>query len=117
VAETESLRAQVGILESELQRYRGWVNDLQSGMFINCVYCGHQYGPREETPVAMADVLKGHIEKCPEHPLSQARSNLAAAMELKKYAQHVNCTRDPNLHWPCDCGLDDLLKKLADDYQ
>jgi len=22
-----------------------WVNDLQSDMYVNCVYCGHRYGP------------------------------------------------------------------------
>jgi hypothetical protein len=47
-----------------------WVADLQSGMYINCVYCGHRYGPRKDTPVAMAEVLRKHIEQCPEHPLS-----------------------------------------------
>lgn len=52
-------------------RLRHWIDDLQSGMFINCVYCGHRYGPRESTPVSMADVLKEHVMRCPEHPLSK----------------------------------------------
>ena len=64
-------------LEKEYSRFKAWVNDLQSGMYINCVYCGHRYGPREDTPVAMADVLKAHIEQCPEHPLSKARARIA----------------------------------------
>ncbi len=38
--------------------------------------CGHRYGPREDTPVAMADVLKEHIEQCPEHPLSEAKREI-----------------------------------------
>ena len=63
-----------------------WVADLQSGMFINCVYCGHQYGPREDTPVAMADVLKAHIEKCPEHPLSKALQDNAALRTMLQAA-------------------------------
>ena len=46
-----------------------WVNDLQSGMYINCVYCGHRYGPKKNTPVSMADVLKAHVEQCPRHPM------------------------------------------------
>ena len=54
----------------ELQRYKDWVNDLQSEMYINCVYCGHRYGPNSEVPASMADVLKEHIEQCPEHPMS-----------------------------------------------
>jgi hypothetical protein len=87
-------------LQWENLRLSEWVNDLQSGMFINCVYCGHNYGPSDEVPASivvppdtvtakglatgpdvnidwtMADVLKAHIEKCPKHPLSQARSRI-----------------------------------------
>jgi hypothetical protein len=61
---------------AENQRLQKWVADLQSGMYINCVYCGHRYGPKEDTPVAMADVLKAHIEQCPEHPLSHAKAEI-----------------------------------------
>jgi len=43
-------------------------------MYINCVYCGHQYGRKENTPVSMADILKEHIEKCPKHPLSKCKA-------------------------------------------
>ena len=62
--------------DEELERHKKWVNDLQSGMYINCVYCGHRYGPKKNTPVAMADVLKEHIEKCPKHPLSKTKEEL-----------------------------------------
>ena len=67
-------------LEAELAKMQQWVNDLQSGMYINCVYCGHRYGPREDTPVAMADVLKEHIEKCPKHPMSKLKSEKTRLM-------------------------------------
>jgi hypothetical protein len=40
-------------------------------MYINCVYCGHRYGPDDEIPATMADVLKEHIAQCPKHPMSQ----------------------------------------------
>ncbi len=40
------------------------------------MYCGHQGGPREDTPATMADVLKAHIEVCPEHPLSHAKAEI-----------------------------------------
>ena len=60
-------------LRKDNERLQQWVNDLQSGMYINCVYCGHRYGPQEDTPVAMADVLKEHIEQCPEHPMSKLK--------------------------------------------
>lgn len=50
-----------------------WVKDLQSGMYINCVYCGHRYGPKDDVPDSMADVLKRHVEQCPKHPMSRLR--------------------------------------------
>jgi hypothetical protein len=53
-----------------------WVNDLQSGMYINCVYCGYRYGPNSEIPATMADVLKEHIEQCPKHPMSALKAKL-----------------------------------------
>jgi DNA-directed RNA polymerase subunit RPC12/RpoP len=55
-------------LEAELTRVRKWIDDLQSGMYINCVYCGHRYGPKDKVPTGMADALKLHISQCPEHP-------------------------------------------------
>lgn len=69
-------------------RLRDWVADLQGGMYINCVYCGHRYGPKESTPVSMADVLKAHIEKCPEHPLSKALVRIKELEELLEEAKH-----------------------------
>lgn len=65
-------------LAAETARLQRWVDDLQSGMYVNCVYCGHQYGPREDTPHTMADVLRAHIEECPQHPLSLARAKIDA---------------------------------------
>jgi hypothetical protein len=60
----------------ENERLNKWINDLQSGMFVNCVYCGHRYGPDPGTPVAMAEVLKEHVVKCPKHPMSKLRTAL-----------------------------------------
>lgn len=54
----------------EMKRLQNWVNDLLKGKTVNCVYCGYQYGPDENTPVAFADVLKEHIARCPKHPMS-----------------------------------------------
>lgn len=64
-----------------IRRLQRWVDDLQSGMYINCVYCGHRYGPSPETPVAMSEVLKQHIATCPKHPLFEAN---VAIVALKK---------------------------------
>lgn len=69
-------------LEATLARYKAWVSDLQAGTFINCVYCGHCYGPDDEVPAAMADVLKAHIEQCPEHPMSALKAELACYKAL-----------------------------------
>ena len=70
-------------LEAENRRLRRWVDDCQSGMFINCVYCGHRYGPRDTTPAtlkeakgfpSMQEALKAHIERCPKHPMSELKA-------------------------------------------
>ena len=50
-------------------------------MYVNCVYCGHQYGPGETTPVSMADALKVHVEQCPKHPMSALRAALTERTE------------------------------------
>jgi hypothetical protein len=69
---TDEGECKVADLLRERDEVRAWVRDLQSGMWVNCVYCGHRYGPGETTPVSMADALKAHIEACPDHPLSAA---------------------------------------------
>jgi len=61
---------------------KAWVDDLQSGMYVNCVYCGHRYGPKETTPVSMADALKMHVERCPQHPMSRLKADLATARDV-----------------------------------
>ena len=61
-------------LVAEVRRLQQHVHDLQSGMFINCVYCGHRYGPKDEVPCTMADALKEHVERCPKHPMSALRA-------------------------------------------
>lgn len=61
---------------TEVVKLRAWVADLQAGVTVNCVYCGHRYGPDPGTPVAMADVLKAHVETCPKHPMSTLRATV-----------------------------------------
>ena len=67
--------------QEEVERLSRWVADLQSGMYVNCVYCGHRYGPGETTPVSMADALKAHVERCPKHPMSKLRDAALEAIE------------------------------------
>jgi hypothetical protein len=67
------------------ERVRGlekWVNDLQSGGYVNCVYCGYRYGPALTTPVSMAGVLKKHVERCSKHPMSALKRRLFRAEEV-----------------------------------
>ena len=67
----------VTFARAQVARLEAWVADLQSGMYVNCVYCGHRYGPGETTPVSMADALKAHVEQCPRHPMSALRAEVA----------------------------------------
>ena len=71
--------AEITSLKEENERLVKWVDDLQSGMYINCVYCGHRYGPKDKVPCTMANALKQHIEQCPKHPMSALKKSLAAA--------------------------------------
>lgn len=63
-------------LKKQVSELKEWVNDLQSGMYINCVYCGHRYGPNTEISASMADVLKEHIGQCPKHPMSVLKKKI-----------------------------------------
>ena len=76
MAFTEGIEAikSIEIQYKEIEQLNQWINDLQAGMYVNCVYCGHRYGPGEETPASMADILKKHIEKCPKHPMSKLKA-------------------------------------------
>jgi len=84
---------------AENARLQQWVSDLQSGMYVNCVYCGHRYGPGETTPVTMADALKKHVENCPKHPMSALRVDRdawkaraeAAEMDLRIANKCITC--------------------------
>lgn len=54
-----------------------WVSDLQSGIYVNCVYCGHRFGSDTETPVAFGEILKQHIAQCPKHPMNDLKKRVA----------------------------------------
>ena len=64
----------------EIERYKAWVADCQSGMYVNCVYCGHRYGPKDKVPVAMAEMLKQHVASCPKHPMAKLKHACLAAV-------------------------------------
>lgn len=75
----------LGRMSRDILRFETWVADLQSGMYINCVYCGHRYGPAENTPVAMSTLLTKHIETCSKHPLSHARATIENYQRIVNY--------------------------------
>jgi DNA-directed RNA polymerase subunit RPC12/RpoP len=68
--------------QAEISRLKRWIDDLQSGMYINCVYCGHRYGPRDKVPTSMADALKLHISECVKHPMHEVLETLKAGSDL-----------------------------------
>lgn len=65
------LLEQIRDREQRIEQLERWIADLQSGMWINCVYCGLRYGPKESTPVTQAELLKAHIAVCPDHPAAE----------------------------------------------
>jgi len=73
--------------QEDVDNLKLWVSDLQSGMYINCVYCGHRYGPSNEAPQAMSEVLTKHIAECPKHPFNHAKKRIA---ELEKLLEEKN---------------------------
>jgi hypothetical protein len=89
-----ALIAAVEALQERETKLTAWVDDLQSGMYVNCVYCGHRYGPGETTPVTMADALKEHIEQCPDHPMSALRER--NTMLLRKMGERAKWASDAN---------------------
>ena len=73
-----------------------WIDDLQSGMYINCVYCGHRYGPNsgpstKKFNITMRKALEEHISSCPKHPLSAAKDEIAT---LKEQVKELEVTLD-----------------------
>ena len=67
-----------------------WIDDLQSGMYINCVYCGHRYGPNsgpstKKFNITMRKALEEHISSCPKHPLSAAKDEITVLKESVEF--------------------------------
>lgn len=69
-------------LETENKRLEAWIDDLQSGLYINCVYCGHRYPPG--SPAIRSKTLYNHIKQCPKHPLSKAEEENKRLRDLLK---------------------------------
>lgn len=94
--------------EKEVERYKKWVDDLQAGMYVNCVYCGHRYGPADEVSASKADLLTQHIEKCPAHPMSglkeeneRLKAECASVKNALRWLKSISYSREDDLElWP-----------------
>ena len=104
--------------QGEIKRLQQWVNDLQSGMYINCVYCGHRYGPERDTPVSMADILKEHIEQCPKHPMSALKQENQQLKHgkygVEYYRQEIEQLQAQNGAMKVDIRLLEMYKSALD---
>ena len=80
----QDCKQEIERLRSEQESAQQHIADLQSGIYVNCVYCGHRYGPRDSTPTSIAEVLTKHIEKCPKHPLTAAKAEIKALYIILK---------------------------------
>jgi hypothetical protein len=87
-------RDRIMALSKEIVRLRQWVSDLQGKGHVNCVYCGHRYGPVESTPVALADELKRHIANCPAHPMAALAKVTTGAMHALRSYEHGNASTE-----------------------
>ncbi len=87
LCELLDLFATIEAQQREITQMQQWVNDLQSGMYVNCVYCGHRYGPEDKVTASMADALKEHVEQCPKHPMSKLKEE---SQYLKKRNKQLN---------------------------
>lgn len=98
------------VLGPEISRLHRWLDDLQAGMYVNCVYCGHRYGPGDTTPTTMAEALQRHIATCPAHPMAACVILLdAAGQALQSYA----CgNASPDLANDVAARCDELLKRI-----
>ena len=59
----------------EIKELNNWINDLQAGMYVNCVYCGYRFSNPEVFPT-IQEVLHEHMENCSKHPLFKANQEL-----------------------------------------
>lgn len=77
-------------LTAENSQLEAWIDDLQSGMYINCVYCGHRYGPNsKDANKIMRKSLEDHIASCPKHPLSAAKAEIKKLKLRNNYLEEL----------------------------
>ncbi len=65
----------IEILEAAVKEKDEWIDRLEDGRIVTCVYCGHAYPP--ETQRSKRKILYEHIKLCPKHPLRHAEEQIA----------------------------------------
>lgn len=94
--------------DKEIERLQSWVNDLQVNSHIICIYCGHRiWKLNNEVFTSMVDVLKEHIEKCPKHPLFEAKQEIEKLNKLLLVEQISNQGKLEEI---------EQLKKIIEEY-
>ncbi|MCK9596683.1 hypothetical protein M0R19_05825 [Candidatus Pacearchaeota archaeon] len=74
----------INSLKQKILDLEKWIDNLQEGTIITCVYCGHAYPPGTQT--SRRKVLYEHIKICPKHPLREAEERIKELeMRLIKY--------------------------------
>ena len=84
---------EIARFQENLASAEKWIDDLQAKLYINCVYCGHRYGPGEEITTTMRSALFQHIARCPKHPLSVLRLGVKRIAQRALAAEGVSQTR------------------------
>lgn len=73
-------------LRKQIKELKQWNDDLQSGLYVNCAYCGHRYAPG--TSAVQSHILYKHIKECKQHPLYHQRR------KTKRLQKMLNKTLD-----------------------
>jgi hypothetical protein len=73
-------------LIEEIATLQRWIDDLHSGMYLNCLYCGFRHSVG-----ATRQEMQEHIFYCEKHPLSKlkARCEELTAMNVRLSKQLV----------------------------
>lgn len=103
--ECSELANQNVALNDEIEALNAWIADLQSGLYVNCIYCGHRYAPG--VPAARDVALYSHITQCKKHPLSKALARVAE-LEQQQYewAEIINSLACMVINGPNSNDLD-----------
>lgn len=76
----KALRKQLALKSRAIKQYEQWFNALQPDVYANCAYCGHQYRLADKASVSLVEAMRQHIERCPKHPMSRLKADLARVM-------------------------------------